>query len=147
MADYETFDANRVKHMEMIQATVARLAGNSFLVKGWALTLTGAFLAFAVNEDSCELAAAAFLPIVAFWALDTYYLRAERLFRVLFDQVRSEAPGIEPFFMGATGKTFVSTAPSDVASVWKTFVRLSLAGFYGLLIVATVLVVVVVSTG
>jgi hypothetical protein len=49
--------------------------------------------------------------------------------------------------MGATGKEFVSSAPPEVASVWKTFRRLSLAGFYGLLIVATILVLAVVSTG
>jgi hypothetical protein len=31
---YDDFEQNRVKHMEMIQAVIARLAGNSFLIKG-----------------------------------------------------------------------------------------------------------------
>lgn len=67
MADYKSFDPNQVKHMEMIQAVVARLAGNSSLTKGWAITLTGAFLGFAVNKDDSGLAVAAFVPIVFFW--------------------------------------------------------------------------------
>ena len=32
-----------VKHLELIQAVITRLANNSFLMKGWALTVTGAF--------------------------------------------------------------------------------------------------------
>src|SRR4051812_26441753 len=102
--------------MEMIQAVVSRLAGNSFLIKGWALTLTGAFLGFAVNKDDSGLAAAALVPILVFWALDTYYLRAERLFRALYDRVRSSADAIDPFFMGATSDTFVATVSADIAS-------------------------------
>ncbi len=102
--DYQSFDDKQIKHLEMIQAVVARLAGNSFLIKGWALTLTGAFLGFAVNKSSSGLAAAALIPIVFFWGLDTYYLRAERLFTV---------------------------------SRW------TLLGFYGLLVLTTILVVVI----
>jgi hypothetical protein len=146
VASYNEFEPNRIKHMEMIQAVVARLAGNSFLIKGWALTLTGAFLGFAVNKNSSGLAAAAFLPITVFWALDAYYLRAERLFRVLFERVRTHSEGIEPFFMGATGETFVAAAPADAASVWKTLWRLTLSGFYLLLVAATILVVIVLCT-
>lgn len=144
MADYESFDGNRVKHMEMIQSVIARLASNSFLIKGWALTLTGAFLGFAANTNDSGLAAAALLPILVFWALDTYYLRAERLFRVLYDRVRSSADAVEPFFMGATSETFIADVSSNITSWRKTLRRLTLSGFYGLLIAATVLVVLII---
>jgi len=30
---------NKVKHLEMIQAVIARMATNSFMFKGWAVTL------------------------------------------------------------------------------------------------------------
>jgi hypothetical protein len=39
---YDDFSSNRLKHMELIQAVVSRLAGNSFLVKGGAITLAAA---------------------------------------------------------------------------------------------------------
>ena len=73
----------------MIQAVVARLAGNPFLMRGWAFTLTGAFLGFAVNKSDAGLATAALVPIVVFWPPDTYYLRTERLFRSLYEKVGS----------------------------------------------------------
>jgi hypothetical protein len=147
VATYHEFEPERIKHMEMIQAVVARLAGNSFLIKGWALTLTGAFLGFGVNKNSSGLAGAAFLPIVVFWLLDTYYLRTERLFRELFTCVRSLDEDIEPFYMAATSKKFLTRVSMDAKSWWKTVLRPTLAWFYVLLIVATVLVVVVICTG
>jgi hypothetical protein len=147
VADYEAFDSNRVKHMKMIQAVVARLAGNSFLIKGWALTLTGALLGLAVNQSDAGLAATALVPILVFWILDTYYLRAERLFRALYDRVRSGADTVEPFFMGATSDAFVARVPADIASWRRTSWRPTLSGFYALLIAATVLVVVIVGLG
>lgn len=144
MATYQDFDGNRIKHMEMIQAVVARLAGNSFLMKGWALTLTGAFLGFAVNSKDTGIAAAALLPILAFWTLDAYYLRAERLFRALYDRVRSSADAVEPFFMDATSGKFITGVAPDTASWRKTLGRATLSGFYTVLIGATFLVVVTI---
>src|SRR4051794_33146782 len=105
--NYNELEPNRLKHLELIQATITRLAGNSFLVKGWAITLAGAFFAFALNSHSARLALAAVVPIIAFWALDAYFLRAERLFRALYDEVRLEDHRLEPFYMGATGPQFV----------------------------------------
>jgi hypothetical protein len=33
------------KHLELIQAVISRMAGNSFLLKGWSVTLAAALLA------------------------------------------------------------------------------------------------------
>ncbi len=76
------------KHLEFIQATVARMAGHSFLLKGWSVTLVAAVLAIAASRSCAGLAAVALLPAVSFWGLDAYYLRQERLFRRLYDAVR-----------------------------------------------------------
>ena len=35
----------KIKHLEFIQTTINRMAGNSFLLKGWTVTLTGGLLA------------------------------------------------------------------------------------------------------
>jgi hypothetical protein len=34
----QEIDERRVKHLEMIQAVVARLGNNAFLIKGWSIT-------------------------------------------------------------------------------------------------------------
>lgn len=146
MAGYDDYESNRVKHLEMIQAVVARLGGNGFLVKGWAITIAGAFLAFAINREKYGLALAALAPTFLFWLLDTSFLRNERLFRSLFDRVRK---GLEPpFYMGATAPDYVERIKQevkedekkeDISSRWRTFWRETLLLFYGA-VIATCLI-------
>lgn len=108
MAAYEEFDQNRVKHLEMIQAVIARLGGNGFLIKGWAVTVVGVFIGLAVNASKCSFAIVAIASSAVFWGLDGYFLRVERRFRALGERVRKFDPKIPPFFMSATAKDFTS---------------------------------------
>lgn len=104
------FSAERIKHLEMIQAVIARLGGDSFLVKGWAVAVTGVFLGFAVSNDEPWLALPSVLISAMFWILDTYYLRSERLFRLLYDRVRNLGRSdYEPFAMNATAREFIDS--------------------------------------
>ncbi len=80
----------KLKHLEMIQAVISRMAANSFLLKGWSVTLTAAVFALAGSKnDNAFLVLIALLPVVMFWGLDGYFLRQEKLFRKLYDYVRS----------------------------------------------------------
>src|SRR5713226_9509943 len=99
MSDYEGFDDHRIKHLEMIQGVISRLGNDSFLIKGWAVTVAAAFLGFAVSQHKWQLALASVGPTLLFWFLDSTYLRNERLFRDLFNRVRKGTDGIVPFFM------------------------------------------------
>ena len=72
------------KHLEFIQAIIARMAGNSFLLKGWTVTIAAALFALAANDARAVFAMLAFFPALWFWGLDAYYLRQERLFRKLY---------------------------------------------------------------
>lgn len=78
-----------VKHLEMIQGVINRLANNSFLLKGWSVTLAAALVGVSANESVPWFALAAVLPAISFWLLDAYYLRQERLYRALYDAVRA----------------------------------------------------------
>lgn len=78
------------KHLDFIQAIVSRLGGNSFQVKGWAITLVSAILALASSKDAVgklELNIVAFIPVIMFWLLDGYFIWQERLFRSLYNAV------------------------------------------------------------
>lgn len=151
MTEYGDFDDHQVKHLEMIQAVVARLGTNAFLIKGWAITVTGAFVAFAVDRDQWELAAASVVPTVLFWILDASFLRNERLFRHLFARVTKGHE--KPFFMGATSKPYVKRvkeeaendkSKEDVSSRFKTFWRETLWLFYGAVILIALVVAVII---
>lgn len=76
------------KYLEMIQAVIARLASNSFLLKGWSVTLASALLGYASSQQSSLLASLTLLPALVFWSLDAYYLAQERLHRELFERAR-----------------------------------------------------------
>ena len=96
----------RIKHLEMIQATIARMNHNSFLVKGWAITLFAAMFAFGVKTTPATLIAI-FPAMMGFWLLDSYYLWIEKQFRALHIIVAYSTINITfelaPFEMDATG--------------------------------------------
>lgn len=89
----------KLKHLEMIQGVVNRLAADSFRIKGWAVVLVGALLVLVVREDRTALAAIGFIPVALFWSLDAYFLWQERLFRALYDHVRLLPPDEIDFSM------------------------------------------------
>lgn len=89
----------RLKHLEFLQAVIARLANHSFLVKGWALTLAAGFLAFSASQQNWKVAASGLVPLVCFWFLDGFFLRQERLFRCLYDDVRRPGSEVETLSM------------------------------------------------
>jgi hypothetical protein len=151
MPETSDLSDNQIKHLEFIQAVVARLGSNGFVIKGWAITIAGAFLAFGVNRDKWQLAVASLAPTLLFWILDSSFLRNERLFRHLFDAARQGE--VEVFFMGATGHAYVEDvekefkegkARENIASRWATFRRETLWLFYGAIILGTVIVAALV---
>ena len=75
-------------YLQMIQGIVNRMASNSFMLKGWAVTLIAGIFALASKDSDKMYFLIAYIPIIIFWGLDAYYLMQERLFRNLFDGVR-----------------------------------------------------------
>jgi hypothetical protein len=77
----------KLKHLEIIQSAIMRMAGNSFLLKGWSVTLVSALFALAAKDSNPLFLFVAYIPCVCFWVLDAYFLRQERLYRALYKQV------------------------------------------------------------
>jgi len=136
MSEELSFTEPMLKHLEFIQAVIARQANNSFLVKGWGLTVAGAFYAFAANRLNWRIALVGLLPAFTFWGLDAYFLRQERLFRCLYDAVRKAEPPVDSFCMNP------KEHPHNVKSWWSVLVSRTLFWFYGM-IVAVGLVLVI----
>lgn len=79
----------KLKHIEMIQNIISRMASNSFILKGWAVTLVAGIFALASKDADKTYFLIAYIPIIVFWGLDAYYLLQEKLFRALYDKVRT----------------------------------------------------------
>jgi hypothetical protein len=73
-------DENLRFQLEQIQNVIDRQASNSFKIKGWAVTLIVVVLLFRSRDIHL---AVAFIPLVGFWYLDSYYLRQEKKFRAI----------------------------------------------------------------
>ncbi len=78
----------RIKHLEFITQAIGRMAQNSFVARGWCVTVTSALLAISIERSEAWLAFPAALAIIVFAAIDVFYLRQEKRFRKLYDAVR-----------------------------------------------------------
>ena len=93
---YEQED--KQKHLEFLQLAINRMASNSFILKGWNITLIVGLFALTLKDLSSVYLYLAILPALAFWGLDAYYLRQEKLFRELYDSVRkTKRKDIDPY--------------------------------------------------
>ena len=92
--------ADVIKHMEMIQNVISRLADNSFKVKQWSLiSLVAIFTIFGTldpdtpignPEAALKLFSVPRWIILGFFLLDTYFVYLERCYRKKFDNVRQQ---------------------------------------------------------
>ncbi len=83
-------DENVREYLNSIQNVISRLAQNSFRVKTWYPAIFSAviLIGFAYSDSFVKLLIYSMLIIIliAFWYLDSYYLREERLFRRLYNE-------------------------------------------------------------
>jgi hypothetical protein len=127
----------KLKHLEFIQAAISRMATNSFLFKGWAITIAAALAAFASVETRSALLIIAVLVTIMFWALDGYYLWLERGFVRLHNEVslKSEA---EIDFSMAIDKT--QAVRRWLKACWRPHVWI----FYGTIIAVDVIGIIAI---
>ena len=128
----------KIAHLQMIQAVITRLSQNSFMIKGWAVTLVAALFALGATDTNELFIYLAYFPSFMFWSLDAYHLRQERLYRKLYDDVQV-IPGAEIDFSMST-RRFEEKVDSAWRVGWSPTIRL----FYGT-ITATIVAVMLVT--
>lgn len=123
---------NLHKELDLIQAVISRLAQNSFYIKGWSITLVSIVLTLGKDDLLSGtrlpwLVGLVLVVWVAFWYLDAYFLRQERLFRKLYEQVvaHPDDPARPRYALNAG--PFVKKVDTD----WQTMFSLTLRVFYG----------------
>ena len=132
---------NKRKHLELVVSVINRLAGNSFLIKGWAITIVAALFALAAKDKELSFVYVAYFPIIAFWALDGYFLRQERLFRKLYEHVCSLDESTIDFKMDT------SRFQQEVGSWLATCFSTTLLWFHAAIFVTTAVVAVLLFKG
>lgn len=101
------------KEVEIIQGIINRMAYNSFLIKGWTITLVVGTLLLKGDKYQVLIA---FIPLICFWILDAYFLRMERLYRKLYEWVINNRLKTEEYLFNMD----VSRFEKEVDSLPKT---------------------------
>ena len=129
---------NKRAHLQMIQAIIDRMSVNSFLLKGWSVVLVSALFALAAGDSERLFVYLAYFPAIAFWMLDGYYLRQEKLFRKLYDRVRALDEGDVDFSMDT------SIVCGEVSAWSAVVISKTLAVFHGAVVGSIVVVMLVI---
>lgn len=131
---------NRVKHLEMIQNIINRMASNSFLLKSWSVVLVSALFVLAAKGSNIFFIYLAYFPALAFWILDGYFLWQERLYRKLYDKVRKMSESEIDFSMDT------SSVVKEVDLWCRVTISKTLCIFHGVIIgtISIVMLIVIV---
>ena len=124
----------KLKHLEFIQNVITRMNANSFLIKGWAITLVSALFALAAKDANINYVLISYIVIPVFWVLDGFYISRERQYRDLYSYVAQKSENDINFSMDASGynkgnRTWISGIFSK--TLWP---------FYGVSTIATLIV-------
>ena len=85
----------------MIETVIERMGNNSFQLKGWSVTIVSIVGALSAQGSEKKFFLLAFIPLLAFWMLDAFYLQIERKYRVLYQNTLDDK--IPTFDMNING--------------------------------------------
>ena len=78
---------SKLKHIDIVQSTISRMAQNSFAIKGWTITVLVGLFVFLQKDNFRNNMIIYLIPIIFFCVLDSYYLWQESLFRKLYNDI------------------------------------------------------------
>ncbi|MGW8000871.1 hypothetical protein ACWEYI_09900 [Staphylococcus xylosus] len=79
---------DKIKHLEMIQSVINRIANHKPQYKGWYITLIIAINVLSTSKIIKEQICLIFIITLCFWIITSYYLYLERLYIKLYEDVR-----------------------------------------------------------
>ena len=121
-----------IKEVEIIQDIIRRMAFNSFMVKGWTVTLVAVTLLLKGAKHQVLIA---FIPLLVFWFLDAYFLWLERLYRRLYNWVIKNRLQTDEYLFDMSIDRF----KYDEQSKLRIMFSITLGWFYGSIFILTVL--------
>ena len=130
-------DERKFKHLELIQGVINRLSTNSFLLKGWSVTIVSALFALLAADGRTAFIFLVYVPTIVFWVLDGFFLWQEQLYRKLYDHVRVLKDDDIDFSMDTTPSK-LGVAPTWIGAILSKTLTL----FHGVLIFAIIIAMV-----
>lgn len=122
-----------------IQEIIKRMGSNSFVVKGWFITLVTAMYTFYFHNNDIRSLFGVIVISLLFWYHDAYYLALERSYRKMYNRVR-DIDNDKIDFDLALGE-------DDKVSLISGAFRPILVFSYGVVILGTVIVIAYILGG
>ncbi len=136
--DNKIHEQEKCQYLQMLQEPICRMSTISAIFKGFAATIVAGISVISYETTNIWILALSFLPVLAFAIMDIYYLKLERKFRFLFEQVRNEQHPID-FSMKLTNDPLEII--SAKARTWDCLKSPSIYLFYPLMIAVLITVV------
>lgn len=93
--DCENRNTDKLGYLQLIQEPICRMSTISAIFKGFAATVVAGISMIAYENVSTIILGLSFLPVIAFFLLDVYYLQLERKFRFLYNEVACDRHPID----------------------------------------------------
>jgi hypothetical protein len=137
MEDKETLKEYLFKEVELIQDIIKRMAFNSFMIKGWAITLV--VVTLLLKGTKCHVWIA-FIPLLVFWFLDAYFLWQERMYRELYKWVINNRLKTDEYLLDMKACRF----RDKVQSKFRIMFSITLGWFYCSIGVLTIIYTIII---
>ncbi|MFR2838790.1 MAG: hypothetical protein ACLTBU_06830 [Zhenhengia sp.] len=117
------------KEIDLIQGCINRMASNSFLLKGWLISLYAVVLALLPEKINLFIVMGILLVVtISFWYLDAFFLCTEKMYRKMYTWVLQERPkGNDKLLYDLNPHRF----KNEVESIAKVMFSKTLGCFYG----------------
>lgn len=132
MLEKEPLEKFFIEEIKIIQDIIKRLAFNSFMIKGWAITLV--VVTLLLKGDKYQVLIS-FIPLIVFWFLNAYFLWQERMYRKLYDWVISNRLKTDEYLFDMNAYRF----EGDVQSKFRIMFSITLGWFYGCIAILIVI--------
>ena len=131
------------KEIDLIQDIIKRMAFNSFMVKGWAITLVVVALLLKGTQYQVWVA---FIPLLVFWFLDAYFLLQERMYRKLYEWVVNNRLETEEYLFDMDANRFRDKVQS-IPGIMCSITLVLFYGFIAILIIIYALILLITKGG
>lgn len=120
------------------------MAQNSFMIKGWFVSIYAVVLALLPEKVNMLLLCIALVVVnVIFWYLDGFFLRTEKIYRKIYDWILKERPQNNRELMYQLNPAKFIGKIEEVESVWKVMWSKTLRWFYLIPLVIVIIVFIV----
>ena len=138
-----TYTEDNRKHLDFLQSIITRMNSNSFMIKGWAITIVSALLALAASTKEWLYLLITALPLITFWGLDAVYLLQERKFRSLYNKAIEDPASINTYDLNPA---IASIEDDPRNTYWNVLLSKTVAPLYFSIAVIAVLCMLFIKT-